>query len=358
MHKGIVRCCSIICAISSLALLSSGKALIGCQFILRGDFMPFKRWKENTFTYTAINSGVSARAHIIVSLLNDEGWIYPNALDAFPPYGGLIEQNQVWSRNFVFTSTTSSRNTVPIRFFINGSYIYDTFLCAQDREGIENKIIDVQEINNTSFEGNQTYFRFNSSKEEERFADKFIFKDFNQFYTALYYHRLQINDKHFTYINNFMNNNLTYKEAYIEVKEDLTNEYYKHVSPKLIDGYRRIPLLIQPTPKIKLRKGRAYTITLNSKLYVNPSTLIMSTTPLPNFVETKYFYFPKTGYKTQKIANFRIVIKNVTPNEYDIVSNLTYETDKAFLGNCMNSKYCIDSTITNQIDENQIEVTL
>jgi hypothetical protein len=359
MGKRIASLFQTIGAVTTL-LLSSSATVSSNQLVIYGYIPPYTRNEENTFSFHIMNNS-STKAYCQTTIYHIFKGMKRTLLYVLPQR--YAEPREVIDGEFVLSKALTKGLSVDLRFITETDdkiYFLDQRFIARDRGlGDTNKIIDPPSLENHTFVGKSNYLYLRGWDLESVYSsDKFVFSDYDQYYTAQYYHRLPLNDFNFIYSNSFFGDKLYYTDAFFEVQDDIEHNYFKYVSPLLSNGYRRIPLNIAVDKNRKVKTGTPYKVSLTNKMYVNPTTLIMSMQPLPGFVETKYFYFPKMGYNTQKITNFRLLIKNVGLNEYDVLSNLTYETEKAFLGNCSNSKYCIGSKYSDGISEKEEEIPL
>lgn len=359
MNKRIARIGSILTSLTASAFLSSG-VVIGKlpKFYLTGNVCPLTYGEKNYIPYFIHNTTFSSTYVNMTVKYVFAGTEYDEICSVAPfTINPMSDQEMV----LPLPASYLSKSQVSLRFNIlnPNSYIANATFYTKDRLTNGDIVtIDPFSLTNYTFVGKSNYVLFNSYLGNTRCADKIVFDNFKQFYTAEYYHRLSFDNIYFSYTNPVLNDAFTYEQAYLEIKDNIEKDYFKYLSNDAVDGYRRLPLNIKKITSSDVNINQKYQVSLNSKLYVNPDTLIMSVSPLPGFQETNYFYFPKNGFNSQKITEFRLVIHNCTSNNYDIKTILTYETEKAFFGNCMNSKYCISTNNNNSNDDYGEELPL
>ncbi|NLN79863.1 MAG: hypothetical protein GX132_00470 [Erysipelotrichia bacterium] len=174
-------------------------------------------------------------------------------------------------------------------------------------------------------------------------GDTIYFYNFDLFAEDEFYSYFKLNRFKFIYDGNFI-----YQNVYLLIKDEYS--YYQRISKYLNSDFRQIPLLI------KVDKEGFYYFTFKNKLYVEPDTYLMSPIKLFGFLETKNFYFPKERFHNQQNLEMSIVIENCGINDLTIKYDFTYYSHLNFIGNCQDSKYCINvSSPQTNVEESDFE---
>ena len=236
-------------------------------------------------------------------------------------------------------------NTIRLALLNYGNVYHQTTFRLFCRDFSLDRIVIQPDQLDSDYVGFQDYVKFNSLAAHSYYRDIFSFEDFTPFKTRNYYHRLDISSFSFFFYNDYCENNLSYENSYLEIEENQNFQLYRYLSPDNYNGFRRLNTRIERD----LLFANHYMVKLDQKLYVNPYTLIMSSTPLDGFVETRYFYFPKAYYDDCHITDFRLVITGLTINLYDLKYSFSYETDKPLLGNCSIAQYCIETSVGSDV---------
>lgn len=166
------------------------------------------------------------------------------------------------------------------------------------------------------------------------YQDKLNFFGFDYVIDNGFYYRLSISNLFFSYFNQIENNKLIYGPANLFLY-DKTNLFSRLSDIK--DGdYRVIPLNINFNSALNM-----YFITFLTRLFVEPTTFLMSSNGDDGFVPTEFFYLPKNKYSEFSSIPAYIRINNVTKNLNTIEYTFSFDSPLKIFGNCINSKYCI-----------------
>ena len=85
------------------------------------------------------------------------------------------------------------------------------------------------------------------------------------------------------------------------------------------------------------------TFSFKDQLYVNPTSLDMSSTPMEGYVKTNQLYFPISLKEGKKIT-FSYTISNFGANSYMFAYDKNVYVSKKSLGNCGDSSVCITTS--------------
>ena len=97
-------------------------------------------------------------------------------------------------------------------------------------------------------------------------------------------------------------------------------------------------------PVVTTANGPYVTIDLG-ELFVNPSTLDMSTSQLPGYVPTNYFYFPMRAQAKILEYEFKGYVLGVGPGNSEYYFPLSVVETPSFFGDCIHSDYCVEEEL-------------
>lgn len=158
--------------------------------------------------------------------------------------------------------------------------------------------------------------------------DMLVFDGFFSVVEDDYYYNLNLSS-----LNIYSENPLFFSSFSLYIEDSVG--LYSLFPRGLSFGYREIPA------QITAYDSNNYEIRYAKGFFVNPDTLMMSPIKKEGFISTDYFYFPKEHFKTERDVRFKMLISNCGYNEIDIVYNFTYYSHLQFMGDCLNSQYCI-----------------
>ena len=158
--------------------------------------------------------------------------------------------------------------------------------------------------------------------------ETFDFRTIGDYIDNDYYYRLDIARNYFLYPNNFT---LTCKSAKLRFNDD-ENIFssYTHTN----NGDIEIPLYLY-------NSGERICFGFNKTFYVNKRTLEISDTYHSGWITTPSFYLPVNG---RKKFNGRTIYFELNELGFDKISTvipLRYELDRAIVGACSDSDYCV-----------------
>lgn len=288
------------------------------------------------FTYQKYISEKSNEYEFSVFLTNQN---YPNEVLVYYATAELIRGNNTIKRTFFFYPNTLSEGeniiTLSAKYnrlvdnvtFITHLKTYETFNPAFLDDGVySSPVNDIHIING------QVYAK----------GDVFQFQNFTPYVEDEFYSYFKLNFFSFMSQNNF-----TYQEAYLLIKDE--NLYYRRFPKSLKSNYREIPL------KIMQDELESYFFLFKNKLFVDPDTFLMSPNKIDGYLETNYFYFPKERFANEQEIAMMIVVTNCGQNEVTINYEFTYYSHLNFIGDCQNSKYCIQTSTNNNEASSEYE---
>lgn len=90
-----------------------------------------------------------------------------------------------------------------------------------------------------------------------------------------------------------------------------------------------------------VKVGDIYRICLRNSLYINPSTLVMSSTPITGYVVTDNFYFPVNQLSMMQGLDITFNIQNFGNNKTNLSWTSTFYPTSSIIGPCNSSEYCV-----------------
>lgn len=101
-----------------------------------------------------------------------------------------------------------------------------------------------------------------------------------------------------------------------------------------VDDYARFPLVLND-------QGDYYTFDLAHTMYVNPSTLRMSSNPKTGYVQTEHLFLPVNEMQNQRNFGGYFALKSMGIDKDYWVRRFEIKASKNLFGDCHNSKYCV-----------------
>lgn len=184
------------------------------------------------------------------------------------------------------------------------------------------------DYNNSSYNSRQKafYFKDNGIKFIE---EKFSFKDLEDYFLTNSYYKLSLDQFKF---DSFLYGNLSYKDAYL-VLDDLIPSFLSLSNES--NNSSKIPL------SLKINENATISLQFKDLLYVEPSSLHMSTRPKSGYVATKYFFLPTNKKEEVSTQSFRFEINELGYNKTYLSWNIEYTNTINLIGDCSNSEYCV-----------------
>ena len=101
-----------------------------------------------------------------------------------------------------------------------------------------------------------------------------------------------------------------------------------------VDDYASFPLTLND-------QGDFYSLSLAHTMYVNPSTLRMSSNPKTGYVQTEHIFLPVNEMQHQRDFSAYFALKSMGIDNDYWVSRFEIKASLNLLGDCHNSKYCV-----------------
>lgn len=189
------------------------------------------------------------------------------------------------------------------------------------------RIINPTEHNESSIEFEPTCFAFCNSG-IITYHEKYQFNQFYDYFLIDTYYRLLIDQFTFNY---YFLKDLTYQTAKLHFSID--EQLFPYISYEE-NNEIAIPLQL-------VKENGSYHFCYLETMYVNPLTLQMSLTPLPQFVATSYFYLPKNGMNILQNKKFYFTLTGLGQNNVTFEWSASLLTENNLLGPCFDSDYCV-----------------
>ena len=160
-------------------------------------------------------------------------------------------------------------------------------------------------------------------------VEKLTFTNFNDTYIPDYYHKIDLKEFKIKTSLSFPSI-LTCSSAYLYV----TNYNGAFDDFKQNSGRAEFEISLA-------KSSSSYYLKFKDDLYVNPETLRMYSTNVPNTVKTSYLYFPVDGRRYEDKYNCYISINGLGISYSSFLLTFKYKSLLNIFGDCRNSEYCI-----------------
>lgn len=238
--------------------------------------------------------------------------------------------------NYTFTSSgikrfsysneyTRDKNTIKVTWQVKGSAETNT---ASHLIGVVSS--STYRITDESYfyRSKNNGIQYTPSSGWESIKQAITFKEFQELYMPDYYHKLDLSVFRITDSATFPST-LTCSSGLLSVTN--LNGIFDNIATG-----NKIYL------PITLNKEKSdYSLKFSNILYVNPVTLLMSSTPKDGFVETKYLYFPRNEKNKEMNYNLEIALSGVGFEYNNFIYSFRYKSILNILGDCHNSQYCV-----------------
>ena len=160
-------------------------------------------------------------------------------------------------------------------------------------------------------------------------AEEFNFQDTNEFIAASSDNSLDFSNITFLYSDNFLCDQVTYR-----IKD------YENIYPHLNKENDEIILNMSFA-----QNGSEISFALNEKMYVNTTTLDMSSTPIDGYVETNKLFIPVGKESLFESNETYLYLDGAGYCAEDFYIPFTFYYSKKLIGECYKSDYCIEGGI-------------
>lgn len=159
--------------------------------------------------------------------------------------------------------------------------------------------------------------------------ESYNFKDTNEFLSLDAQSRIDLSELSFTYTPS---NYYSVKEAFLEIID------YQNIYPNLtkVDGDKTIRI---PLTAVNVNSNVRFE--LNNTMYVNQSSLDMSSTPREGYIETSSLYVPFAKQMKMCDNEVKVVLHESGFDLAEITIPMTFVIDRNTFGFCSDSDYCI-----------------
>lgn len=227
---------------------------------------------------------------------------------------------------------------LPIRYKVTGDGLKFEFTCSDSVGSVtRSKVIypyTKQTINALTYKNSVCIFTGSFLKLEEtdlKNWESFGFTDYNEFLSKKKNNTIDFSTAKMQFCEFY---DFIYSECEYHIKD------YNNVYPNLPKENDEVVLKMNC-----VQNDREIAFELNDNLYVNPNTLEMSATKLPNYVATNELHIPMGKEKILEENDSYILIKEAGYSAVDIVLPFSYYFNKNLLGLCYNSEYCVQGGV-------------
>ena len=255
---------------------------------------------------------------ISIKITND---YYPDGLELFrKSYKKNVTETYVYDNSY-----TRLSNIISISFttksFSNVTYDNEVQLSESSAIRLNNEDYNYESKSKTIY--------FSKKGGIKNLPEKLRFVNFSDIYVADYYHKLDLSD-FYIIDNSEFTHDVSCGDILLEIKN--LNGAFKNLNP--VKDSLQIPLKLA-------KKGSRYFLTPNVLLYVNPTTLDMSSAKKEGYVPTNCIYFPRNGKRFENEYSCRIGIMDFGLDRNQIVTSFKYKSLHNIIGDCRNSEYCV-----------------
>ena len=162
-------------------------------------------------------------------------------------------------------------------------------------------------------------------------SETYDFRDMNDSFSKTSENAVSLDEIRFSYSEKKF---LNYESAYLEITD------YNNLYP-LVSGNGNIKLI----PVSLTNKNGEVSFEVNSQMYVNQSTLDMSSSYLEGYTQTNEFYIPKNKENEFSKNEYKIVVNGFGYSNSQISIPLDFYYSSKLLGMCYDSDYCIHGGI-------------
>ena len=162
-------------------------------------------------------------------------------------------------------------------------------------------------------------------------GESFRFNNFNEYLSKNDDNSIDFSTIYFNYLSGY---DFIYSKAEYHIKD------YNKVYPRLTKKNNEIVLKMNC-----LNDNGQLSFELAEKLYVNPTTLEMSSIRSYGYAQTKELYIPVGKQELLEENDSYILIKDAGYSSVDIMLPLSYYFNKKIVGLCYSSDYCIEGGI-------------
>ena len=220
-------------------------------------------------------------------------------------------------------SYTRSKNKVYVRYSTGGEYNDTSRIERTLGRSSYHLITDNQSYTSQSsiaiLDGNLNWTEKKATYE---------FDGFEGIYVPAYYHKIDLEDFYFSVEGIY--------QQFINFSGSLVIKNYNNVF-KDVSGANETA-----TFDLKIvNEAPDYTFALKNDMYVDPESLLMSSTQKDGYVKTKHIYLPRNEMQNQDKFEFNLVLNNFGIDKDLVVHHLDVKALKNIFGDCNNSKYCV-----------------
>ena len=215
---------------------------------------------------------------------------------------------------------------IVLEFYVKDSTSKETIFC--ESASLKPKSpLTMSSKGHSTYEIKDTMFIF--PVDADKTTEKFSFTETVETFQNEDYFILPLDDIFFNY--NLLDSKFSYSSSYLTCVD--THGFFKNCYK---DEKVKIPLkCIENISKNRI------SFEYKEKMFVDPTSLLMSNTALYGYQETYSFYLPRNKGNEMDESSFEIVVEGAGKNKSHISIPLTYYSARNHFGNCDDSDYCV-----------------
>lgn len=272
----------------------------------------------STFSFDATCT-IAKKVKIEIFLIND---FYPEGKSL---YSGSLSRKGIINLKYNNEYTRPKGNSILIKETLSDGSVKTYNHSIEVAKSQFCKINDA----NYSYESTSSFYTL-TNKKWSVIKEQYNFYNFEEFYFPNYYHKINISDFSLKPISSFESNTVIFNEAkFLISNRDGIFDSFEHDK-----SYAYFNLNL-----VSSKNG--FNLAFKDQLYVNPTTLEMSSTPKDGFVKTNYLYLPRNEKRIENSYDCTILISGLGIDKSDFMTKFKYKSLLNTFGDCRNSEYCI-----------------
>ena len=222
-------------------------------------------------------------------------------------------------------SSTRSKNTVFIRYYTSKpTEAVDSEHFSRDIAKSSYELIE----DNQSIESHNDLVVVRGNGTYSTRKIKYSFFGFDGLYVPSYYHKISVADFGITMTNTDV--------PFFKCEPSLVIKNYNHIFDDVEGANDTVTF---PLKTKGFKTGHSFL--LKNDLYVNPETLMLSSTQKEGYVKTKYIYLPINDMQNQGKYECYFAFTNFGIDRDMLIHSFELKALRNTFGDCSNSKYCI-----------------
>lgn len=267
-----------------------------------------------------VNASSTYKVSVQAKIIND---LYPNGISIYTKSFTSVSSATIKYDN---SYTRPSGNKIKFIQTVNKSEKIIT--CDSELANGQSVILDESIFN---YESKSAFYTWNiSGKTWIPNTEKLSFYNFEDSYIPNYYHNIDLSNFYIEIEESISTSSLQLESATFSItNKDGIFDSFTHDSSDIY-----IPLSLT-------KKSSKFMLSFKDNLYVNPTTLEMSSYKTSENVKTNRFYLPRNEKRFEEDYLCRIVLSGLGQDKSDFYVQFKYKSLLNTFGDCHNSEYCI-----------------